>query len=119
MTSVMKCWGCDMEHNTLYEGQCSECYTYPYCEILTSVHIPNYKLYRIGYCPNRNYCAYKVYFDKDGEQEGIALMNHNDEVVKYIKNTVLMVGEYDQLILQRDVPNVFKDNFTVIYDWKE
>jgi len=119
MASIKKCCECEMEHDNLYESKCCECYTNDYTESITSVYTPNYKLYRIGFSPNRSYCAYKVYFDKDGEQTLIELIDYNDDVVKCIRDDVLMVGEYDRVILEKDVPDIFRDNFTVICDWKE
>jgi len=102
----------------LYEGTCSDCYLVG--DFVYSVYTPSFKLYRVGDSPNRNYCAYRVYFDKDGEQESIELVDENDKVVKYIDDDVLVIDPIENSIyLLSKVPDIFRDQVHIITNYAE
>jgi len=101
----------------LYQGTCSDCYLVG--DFVYSVYKPNYYLYRVGDSPNRNYCAYRVYFDKDGEQESIELVDENDKVVKYIDDDVLVIDPIENSIyLLSKVPDIFRDQVHIINNYE-
>ena len=110
-TEPNKCVECECINETYVNGLCCDCYLDG--DYLSSVYTPNYKLYRVSNPNQTEYCAYKVYFDDDGEQVEIQLINEDNTVFKYLPlEERLMTDESGRdLILESKVPDVFLDKF--------
>jgi len=114
-TDNTKCVECQCTNEPYFNGVCCGCYLDD-GDYLRSVDKPNYKIYRVSNSNQTEYCAYKVYFDEDGEQYEIRLLNEDNRVVKYLHlDERLMTDEGGRnLILKSKVPEVFIDDLIEI-----
>jgi hypothetical protein len=110
-TDNTKCVQCECINEKYFNGLCGDCYLND-GDSVGDIDTPEfYRIYRV-FNPNQTeYYSYKVFFDDDGEQCEIRLLNKEDEIVEYLPSDERLMTDqsHSNLILKSKVPEIFLD----------